>query len=184
MTSRFDNPKWARKYPLQGPPNILYITDQDNNVMRMMDLSSLQTSQVAGIGARGYVDGPSAPAVLHQPAGLVLHEPPSASGNLQMYFTEPKIPMIRCVTLKTVALQFVAVFSIDYFGFTLSQERPFEENFVQAIANFLGTDRRRIKIDKITPGSMIVESKLKIITAVEYRECRPRRHFQWSKRLM
>jgi len=84
MTSRFDNPKWARKYPLQGPPNILYITDQDNNVMRMMDLSSLQTSQVAGIGARGYVDGPSAPAVLHQPAGLVLHEPPSASGNLQI----------------------------------------------------------------------------------------------------
>lgn len=75
---------------------VLYVADQDNHLIRQLDLATGRVTTLAGATESGYVDGVGGAARFNMPANLVVD-----SAGEYMYITDGENNMIRRMTLAT-----------------------------------------------------------------------------------
>ena len=79
LEARFNRPQGLA----QGPGGLIYVADQGNNVIRVLDLDSGQVGTLAGQpGVAGGQDGPAGAASFFRLKGLAVAAPPGASPSL------------------------------------------------------------------------------------------------------
>lgn len=91
--SRFNTPYDIVKHPLK---DTIYLTDQNNHCIRMMDLRTNIISTVAGNGFSGNVNGIGSAARLNRPTNMAIN----MNGDT-IYFVEPFANKIKMLLTKT-----------------------------------------------------------------------------------
>jgi len=100
LNSRFNSPYDLVKHPKK---DTIFITDQNNNAIRMMDLRTNTITTVVGNGTSGNVFGTGSVVRLNRPTNMTI----SPSGD-SLYFVEPFSNKIKLLLTKTAEVKWVA----------------------------------------------------------------------------
>lgn len=98
--SRFNTPYDIVKHPAK---DTIYITDQNNHCIRMMDLRSNIISTAAGNGSSGNVNGIGAVARLNRPTNMAIN----STGDT-LFFVEPFANKVKFLLTKTNEVKWFA----------------------------------------------------------------------------
>jgi hypothetical protein len=147
LESRFNVPYDLAKHPFK---DTLYITDQNNHAIRMVDLKTRKVSTLVGDGTSGNVSG-NTPALvrLNRPSNLAL----SPSGDT-LFFVEPFANKIKYLLTKTNQVRWLAGSDTagyrdnslgKYAFFNRPQDLAYRDGFLY-IADALNHKIRKIRI--------------------------------------